>query len=216
MLKKTLTLAAIAALACNCALAEDSTQTQQSTLKTSTGSIVFDGYVTLPGVTVKVITDDKIIDTGLNGKTIDMGVPDVSMATLKSTGHGNPRGFRVELDGYAVQTAGVMTATINLNGTPVDSQANTSIYKNELSQSDGGAMGAGVRLRYKGTTSNGTGQLFENGTDISETFTSDYSSGVENQNNYAFYFDAAIVAIATNDLAAGHVKSTVDITVKHK
>ena len=58
MLKKSLALALLGTLACNCALAD----------KSATGSIVFDGYVTLPGVTVKVVTDDDVIKTGLDGK----------------------------------------------------------------------------------------------------------------------------------------------------
>lgn len=224
MLKKTLTLATIAALACNCALADgDTPQAQNTYPKNATGQITFDGYVTLPGVIVKVITDEKdaVINTGLNGKTIIMAVPDVDVATLKTTpsndemASGNSRNFRIELEGYTVGSSGVMTAEVKVSGTSVSDQ-NKSIFVNQTPPEKGGASGVGVRLRYKGIYDDSTPAVFTNGDSLVGTFNEAYATKLGRNANYAFHFDAAIVAVSPADVSAGHVTSTVDVVVNYK
>ncbi len=212
MLKKTLTLALLGALACNCALAE--TAAASATNKSATGNIVFDGYVTLPGVTVKVITvGDNDINAGLDGKSIEMGVPDVPVSVLKTNGEGGARLFKVVLDGYSVADSGLMTVDFTLRGDVAFTGMTKSIYKNEVPANQGGAQGAGIRLRSFGITqptSDTVGSTFENGSVLTGNYQSDY------EGDFSYYFDAAIVPTDVESLTAGHVKSTVNVTVSYK
>ena len=222
MLKKTLTLAMFAALACNCAFADgDTPQAQNAYTKNATGKIVFDGYVTLPGVVVKVITNEEnsIINTGLNGKSVDMGVPDVEVGVLKATpangemASGSARSFRIELEGYSAATSGIMTAEVVVTGDPIPNSS-SSIYANEILPENGGATGVGIRVREKGIDVSGTPRTFTNGEPLVGRFDEDYVAGRDA--NYAFHFDASIVAVDPVEVSAGHVKSTIDVVVNYK
>ena len=145
--------------------------------------------------------------------SIDMGVPDVDMSVLKTNDEGPARHFRIELDGYTIQAAGLMTVGFKLTGTSADTTGNQSIYENEVSPTNGGANGAGIRVRKYGITkptATSTGSTFTNG----ETLTGDYTANYTG--NFAYYFDAAIVPTNEASLTAGHVKSTVEVIVYYK
>ena len=205
MLKKSLTLAVLSALACNFASAA---QEPVYAAGNATGNIVFSGHVDRGSAVVMIKTADGVVDTELStGARII--VPSVKLADLQTYGAGTARDFYIELEGYNYNTAGIMTADITLDGETLG-ESTDSVYKNKLS-GDQAAQNVAVRLRYKGTTEDGTAQLFQDNTPLVATFNKSYGA-----NDYAFHFDVALVAVNKDALTSGEVESTVTISINYK
>lgn len=204
-MKKSLALVLFGALVCNCALAETATTTTSAT-----GNIIFSGHVDRGAAVVMVKTSDDRVGTALADATgTQIVVPSVKLEDLHTNGLGTPRDFYIELEGYNYKTAGVMTATVALNGTCALENSTDSIYKNEVT-GDEGARNVGIQLRYKGATASGSPQTFTNNETITSTFDNQYNGG------YSFHFDAALYALNKDALTSGAVRSTVNVTVAYK